>query len=400
MLFRLYCRFFQFVMRLASYGLPWRQPSVLDSATSLAVQIKAESVSRVFVVSDATIVKLGLMQPLLQALDDNAIRYEIFSETLPNPTIENIEEAAGRYQKKGCYGLLAFGGGAAIDCAKGVGARLARPDKSFAQLRGLLKVRRKLPPFFAVPTTSGTGSEVTLAAVISDSTTHEKYAVNDPCLVPAYALLDPKLTLGLPPSVTATTGMDALTHAVEAYIGRSNTAQTKAFALEAVQLIVANLALVYEQGENLQARANMQRASFLAGLAFTRAYVGYVHAISHALGGLYSVAHGLANAIVLPHVLRAYGKHVYPELAELAIACGIANEKASVPERASKMIAWIEATNATMSIPKAVSELLEEDIPLIVKRSLQEANPLYPVPCIFDQYQMHEVVRNILPGIE
>ncbi|MBQ0730108.1 MAG: iron-containing alcohol dehydrogenase [Oleispira antarctica] len=395
-LYTLYCRSFQFVLRASSYILPWRQPTIFTTNPSMVEQMKSMSISRVLIVSDQMIVKLGLMQPLLKNLDEQGINYHIFSDTVANPTISNIEAAAKVYQDTQCDSILAFGGGSPMDCAKGVGARLVRPNKSFAQLKGLLKVRRSLPPFFAVPTTSGTGSEATIAAVVTDDKTHEKYAVNDPSLVPHYALLDPLLTLGLPPFITATTGMDALTHAIEAYIGQSNTANTKAAATEASQLIASNLFIAYEQGENIEARANMQHASYLAGVAFTRAYVGYVHAISHALGGLYSVAHGLANSVVLPHVLRQYGEVVYPKLAELSLACGIALPQDNMSEQALKFIRWIEQSNTNMGIPTHIVELQESDIAVIVERALKEANPLYPVPRIFNRDEMTLVVTKLL----
>lgn len=205
-----------------------------------------------------------------------------------------------------------------MDCAKGVGARVARPHKKISSMRGELKILKPIPLLIAVPTTAGTGSETTLAAVLTDERTHEKYALNDFVLIPRYAVLDPVLTEGLPPFITATTGMDALTHAVEAYIGKSNTAQTIEDSVAAVKLIFRNLERAYTDGSDMEARENMQKASFLAGAAFTRAYVGYVHAIAHSLGGEYGIPHGLANAVILPYVLEAYGSSVYMSLAELA----------------------------------------------------------------------------------
>lgn len=396
-LYSLYCRLFQRVLRASSYALPWRQPTIFISNASMVERMKSLQISRLLIVSDGMIVQLGLMQPLLKMLDEQGIHYQIYSDTVANPTIRNIEAAAKLYKDNQCDSLLAFGGGSPMDCAKGVGARLVRPSKTFAQLKGLLKVRGTLPPFFAVPTTSGTGSEATIAAVITDDKTHEKYAVNDPSLVPHYALLDPLLTLGLPPFITATTGMDALTHAIEAYIGQSNTANTKAAAIAASKLIVTHLPIAYKHGDNVESRAKMQHASYLAGVAFTRAYVGYVHAISHALGGLYSVAHGLANSIVLPHTLRQYGEVVYPKLAELALDCGIAQPEDTTEEQALKFIAWIEQTNAAMCIATTIKELKEEDIATVVDRALSEANPLYPVPRIFNRTEMTTLVKKLLP---
>ena len=210
-----------------------------------------------------------------------------------------------------------------MDCAKVAAARVVRPNKPIPKMRGVLKVMRKLPPFFAVPTTAGTGSETTIAAVVTNPATHEKYAINDPVLRPKYAVLDPELTIGLPPHITSTTGMDALTHAVEAYIGHSNTRDTEQKARLAVKLIFANIEKVYQNGKDIDARGQMLLASYYAGVAFTRAYVGYVHAIAHNLGGLYGIAHGLANAIILPYVLEYYGESAHHRLAELADVAGI-----------------------------------------------------------------------------
>lgn len=176
-----------------------------------------------------------------------------------------------------------------MDCAKGVGARLARPNKTLAKMEGILHVMHKLPLLIAVPTTAGTGSETTLAAVITDADTHHKYAINDFSLIPHYAVLEPEVTVGLPPQLTSTTGMDALTHAIEAYIGRSTTKQTRSAAIEAIQLILRYLPAAYKNGQNRIARKQMLRASYLAGTAFTKSYVGYVHAVAHSLGGQYGI---------------------------------------------------------------------------------------------------------------
>lgn len=254
----------------------------------------------VLIVTDKGIVSLGLLNGLLQDLADTGIRYVVYDNTVPNPTIDNIEEALEAYKKEECQGIIAVGGGSSMDCAKGVGARIARFNKTIPKMKGQFKVLKKLPPLFAVPTTAGTGSETTVAAVTTDSRTHEKYAINDLSLIPHYAVLDPVLTVKLPPSITATTGIDALTHAVEAYIGQRNTTQTILQARTAVELIFENLYEAYQNGENLVAREKMQKASFLAGAAFTRAYVCNVYAIAHTLGGFYSVPHGLANSVLLP----------------------------------------------------------------------------------------------------
>jgi len=276
-------------------------------------------------------------------LKKESVNYFIYDKTVPNPTIDNIEEALKIYNTNNCNGIVAFGGGSPIDCAKGVACRVARPQKTIAQMKGLLKVRKKLPLLIVIPTTAGTGSETTIAAVISNPSTHEKYAINDPVMIPQYAVLDPVITAGLPPHLTATTGMDALTHAVEAYIGRSNTKETKRKAIKATKLIFNNIYKAYSDGSDLEARENMQKASFYAGIAFTRAYVGYVHAIAHSLGGFYGVPHGFANAIILPYILEAYGKSAYQKLSELADAVGITEVSDTKEQKAHKFIEAIKS---------------------------------------------------------
>lgn len=257
-------------------------------------------------VTDKSIRNLGITERLEKSLYSAKIRCFVYDDTTANPTTDNVESAVKMYVKNKCSALIGFGGGSSIDCAKAVGARIAKPKKSLQKMKGILKVRKKLPLLAAVPTTAGTGSETTLAAVITDSRTRHKYPINDFVLIPKYAVLDPEVTRSLPKSITATTGMDALTHAVEAYIGRSTTKGTRAQAIEAVQLIFDNIFKVYENGNDMEARKNMLYASYLAGCAFTKSYVGYVHAVAHTLGGRYNVPHGLANAVLLPYVLEDY----------------------------------------------------------------------------------------------
>lgn len=386
-----YCRTIQSSMRVGMKLMNWRKPELLQGENSLLklpVLIKSMNLKKVLIITDEGIHKLQLMNPLLEALDDLTIPYIVYSKTVPNPTFTNIEEALELYYLHECDGIIAFGGGSPMDCAKAVAAKIARPEKSIAQLKGLFKVRKEMPPFFAIPTTAGTGSEGTIAAVVSNSETHEKFAIMDPILVPHYAVLDPLLTVKLPPHITSTTGMDALTHAVEAYIGKSNTEETRKYAREAVILIFKYLYRAYVDGEDMKARAEMQRASYLAGLAFTRAYVGYVHAIAHTLGGFYQIPHGLANAVILPHVLRFYGDSVVKPLAELANLVGIGGISDNDERKAQLFIEAIEQLNEKMAIPSTIKGIVNRDVPLMVERALQEANPLYPVPRIINKDEM------------
>lgn len=275
-----------------------------------------------------------------------------------------------------------------MDCAKAVGVRVARPKKSLAQMKGILRVRKKLPLLIAVPTTAGTGSETTLAAVIVDSETRHKYAINDFPLIPRYAVLDPKVTLSLPPFVTATTGLDALTHAVEAYIGNSTTPGTRKNALMAVKLIFENLDTAYDNGTDMDARRNMLHASYYAGCAFTKSYVGYVHAVAHSLGGEYNIPHGLANAVLLPLVLEVYGSSIHKKLWEMAVYAGLCEKDTPCEEAAALFIGRIRKMKRKYAIEDTISEIRREDIPRLAAYADREANPLYPVPVLMDAKEL------------
>ena len=392
-------RIYQKVLKLGMCFMDWSEPELLegeDAVLKLASFIKNKGINRILVVTDKGLMKLNLLNPLFDELKKEGIEYFIFDGVQPNPTIPNIEECKDVYINNNCQGIIAFGGGSPMDCAKAAAARVVKPKQSVRKMRGYLKVHKKLPPFFAVPTTAGTGSETTLAAVVTDPETHEKNAICDSSLRPKYAVLDPVLTIGLPPHITSTTGMDALTHAVEAYIGKSNVKSTIRYAEEATKLIHANLEKAYHNGKDMEARKNMLMGSFLAGNAFTRAFVGYVHAIAHNLGGMYGTPHGLANAVILPYALEWYGPCVYPRLAKLADLIGITKEEMSVEEKGKLFIEEIKRMNKEMNIPEKFDFIKEEDIPLLVKRALKEGNPGYPVPRIMNYQECEKVVRSLM----
>jgi len=391
-------RIFQAVMRVTTAFFSFTPPELLEGAGSikkLPALIKSKGFTKVLVVTDKGLMSVHLLDGLFASLALEGVSYELFDGAQANPTIQNIEDALALYTSSSCQALIAFGGGSSMDCAKGCAARVTNRHKSIPSMRGLLKVTRKPAVVFAVPTTAGTGSEATVAAVITDPSTHEKYAINDPKLMPPFAVLDPELTVGLPPHITSTTGMDALTHAVEAYIGQSNTANTTEKAELAVQLIFANIEIAYKDGKNLQARENMLRASFYAGTAFTRAYVGYVHAIAHNLGGLYGLPHGLANAIILPYVLDFYGESVSTPLARLADLAGVARPGQDDAMKARAFVEGIRELNRRMNIPATFEQIKEADIALIVQRALHEAHPLYPVPKFMSATDCEKVVRRL-----
>lgn len=393
-----YYRAFQKVMKIAMYAFDWSEPLLLEgpgAIKKLPDLIKSKGLKNVLIVTDKGLMSLHILDGLFAKLEETGIEYVVYDGTQPNPTIDNIEDARQLYLDNNCEGVIAFGGGSPMDCAKATAARITNPKLPVRKMRGVLKLHHKLPPLFAVPTTAGTGSETTLAAVVTDPTTHEKNAINDPRLRPKYAVLDPELTIGLPPHITSTTGMDALTHAVEAYIGKSNVKSTEHYAELATRLIYANIEEVYNNGKNIEARNAMLKASYYAGMAFTRAYVGYVHAIAHNLGGFYGVPHGLANAIILPYVLEYYGETAHARLAKLAVISGVKTDGTDA-EKAEAFIESIKQLNRNMNIPDKFDMIKEEDIPTIVQRALKEGNPLYPVPKIMDAADCEAVIRRMM----
>lgn len=397
---KIYCRVFQTAFKAALPLLPYRNPEIIGSLKSVPDVLKKKKCENVLIITDAGIRSLGLTARLEKALQDNEIPYTIYDKTVANPTTANVAEAEELYYSEGCQAIIGFGGGSSMDCAKAVGARIAKPHQSLAKMKGILKVHKKLPLLIAVPTTAGTGSETTLAAVITDAETRHKYAINDFPLIPRYAVLDPKVTLSLPPFITATTGMDALTHAVEAYIGNSTTPGTRKNALDAVRLIFENLDTAYTDGTNKEARKNMLRASYFAGCAFTKSYVGYVHAVAHSLGGEYNVPHGLANAILLPFVLEAYGETIYKKLARLAVEAGVAEKDTPVEEAAQSFIQAIKDMKARFGIGDTVPEIREEDIPKLAHYADKEANPLYPVPVLMDAEELEQFYYMLMEKTE
>ena len=395
---KLYCRTFQIVFRIAIPILPYREPQILTSNDELVSTLLENNTKSVLLVTDEGLTNLGLYNSLVDAMREKGVKVSVYDKTVANPTTQNVDEALGMYRDNACNAIIAFGGGSSMDCAKATGARVARPKKTLGQMKGILKVGKKIPLLIAVPTTAGTGSETTLAAVITDSETRHKYAINDFPLIPSYAMLDANLTVELPKFVTATTGMDALTHAVEAYIGRSTTKDTRQNALEAVKLVFENLYKAYEDGDNLEARDNMLQAAFKAGTAFTKSYVGYVHAIAHSLGGKYNVPHGLANAIILPYVLKKYGRTIYKKLWEMGVYANLFDSDTSIEAGAKIFIEKIEDLNKSMNIGTSIPEIKGEDVPYLAITAEKEANPLYPVPVLYTAEQLEKIYYEVKNG--
>lgn len=392
---KIFCRCYQFCFRLVMPILPYRRPIIYNSVSELEELFKELEVRNVMLITDEFLRRAGVTKELEQLLFRKKIKCTVYDKTRANPTVKNVEEARKLYIKNKCEMLIAFGGGSSMDCAKAVGARVVYPKKSLNDLKGLLRVLKKIPKLVAIPTTAGTGSEVTITAVITDSEKKHKYTMNNFTMIPRYAVLDPKVTYTLPPSLTATTGMDALTHAVEAYIGGSTTRETRELALEAVELIFKNIKVTYKDNDNYEARNNMLQAAYKAGIAFSKSYVGYIHAVAHSLGGEYNIPHGLANAVIMPYVLDIYGSSVYKKLYELGIAAKVVKESDSYEVGAKKFIKEIRKLNKDMGISDKLEGIIEDDIPKMAKHADKEANPLYPVPKLMNAKELEEIYYKV-----
>lgn len=350
-----------------------------DSSMDLARLIADRGASAVLVVTDAILLKLGVVAPVLDALKKTGLAVTVFSEVEPDPSIKIIQDGIAQLRTSGANAVLAIGGGSSIDAAKAMIACFAS-NRGPEQLDGYFKVRAPVLPLFALPTTAGSGSEVTIAAVVSDPKAGRKFAIVDNKLVPAAIALDPKLMLGLPPAVTAATGMDALTHAIESHLSTLATPATQALSAAAARAILRDLPRACENGNDVSARQNLAIASCMAGMAFTKVSVGYVHAIAHQLGPLYHLPHGYLNAILLPYVLDAYLDGASDRLATLAIACGLGQDGDAPLSLAERMIIEIRRLNANIGIPHTIEQITDADIPQIVRRALAEAHGTYPVP--------------------
>jgi len=334
---------------------------------------------KVLIVTDKVLTSLGITQHLVDILDKEQIQYQIFDEVTPDPTISQIAQGVEQFKQNQCDSFIALGGGSVMDCTKGIAASVVK-NKGISALSGLFRVRKALPPFIAIPTTAGTGSEATLVAVITDPVKKQKFTVIDPCLVPHFAVVDPLLMVGLPAKITAETGLDALTHAIESYIGLHATKFTKSNSLDAIERIFKNLPLAFNNGEDLIARTEMSIASYFAGIAFTRASIGYVHAIAHQLGGYYHIPHGLANAVLLPHVLAFSFDKAYKQYAEIAYAINLVSKDENETNAAHALVQAVKELNGMLKIQSSFSEIQAGDIPVLAKRAVKEAYCDYPVP--------------------
>ena len=379
--------------------VPISQPTLLvgpNASTRLGQAVSGFAHRKVLLVADPVVTQLGLHRDLTDALTQGGTPFIVFDEVTQDAPIPMIEKGVAMFQSADCDAIVAVGGGSVMDAAKAI-ALCVTNHKSPHQLVGYFRGRHGPAPLYAVPTTAGTGSEVSVVAVVSDPQAHKKLVMTDSRLVPRMAALDPCLMTGLPPHITAATGMDALTHAIEAFLGHWSTRYTDRMALAAVGMIFKNLRTACQQGDNLIAREKMALAATYAGFAFTRASVGYVHAIAHQLGARYHTPHGLANAVILPHVLRFYGVSIQDKLARLALQARLGTERDAGDFLAHKFVTSIDQLNRDLNLPLRLPELRKADIPELARAACREADLNYPVPRYMSENDCETLIAKILP---
>lgn len=365
---------------------------------NIVPELTARGYKKAFVCSDPDLIKFGVTGKITALLDAASFPYAVYSEIKPNPTIQNVQDGVAAFKAAEADCIVTIGGGSSMDTAKAIGIIINNPE--FADVRsleGVAPTKKHAVFTIAVPTTAGTAAEVTINYVITDVEKKRKFVCVDTNDIPEIAVVDPDMMSSMPKGLTAATGMDALTHAIEAYIGRSTTRQTRSAAVEAIQLIFDNLQNAYNNGNDKTARHHMLRASYLAGTAFTKSYVGYVHAVAHSLGGCYGIPHGLANSVLLPVILEAYGTAAHKKLARLARLTGISDSDLDAVA-AGEFIRHIRNMNLSMNIPETLDGIRNEDIPKLARYADKEANPLYPVPVLWGPSkleQMYHLVQEV-----
>ncbi|WP_394244543.1 iron-containing alcohol dehydrogenase [Vibrio astriarenae] len=383
-------------LKIAAKVIPMPKPTLFSgvgAVTELAGAIADLGYQRVLLVTDQGLVKVGIAQDVMESLQTLGIEVALYSEVKPDPTYEQVEAGLSQFHANGCDAIVALGGGSAMDCGKVIAARVTN-KRSIARLAGLFRVWHAPAPLFVIPTTAGTGSEVTIAAVVSEPTNHKKTPLIDPKLVPLMAAIDPSLMIGLPPRVSAETGIDALTHAIEALVSKNTLPETQAYSIAAIKLIFEHLPRVVEQGDNLESRLKMSMASYYGGLAFTKASLGYVHAISHNLGAKYGISHGFGNALALLPVLRFSLPDVQSQLAQMADVIG--GEKAlSEVQKADWFIAQLETLLSQVHLESRTPLIQESDMDELIGSILHEAHWNYPVPKFMDENDCYVVLKQI-----
>lgn len=339
----------------------------------LAEQVTSLGGAKPLLVTDQGMTQLGYTKQVTDLLDQAGIAYAVFDQTVPNPTDTNVNEGAAAYTENQCDMLISLGGGSAHDCCKGVGLLVSNGGQ-IADYEGVDMSKKALPPYIAINTTAGTASELTRFTIITNTSNHVKMAIVDWRVTPDLAINDPLLMMKMPASLTAATGMDALTHAVEAYVSTDANPVTDACALQAIRLIAKYLRVAVARGDDLEARDRMAYAQYLAGMAFNNAGLGHVHAMSHQLGGMYNLPHGVCNALLLPHVCEANLMAAQERYADIAEALGENTYGLAVREAAQMAVVAIRALSVDVGIPSTLSELgvQDKDIETMVEHAQKD----------------------------
>jgi alcohol dehydrogenase len=389
------------MMAYSMYLVPSQESVVIQgpgSIKKLPRLIKDQGIKKPLVITDAVLMKMNLLKSLFAEFDAIGMPYAVYDGVQPDPSIQNIEDAYAMYKKEGCDAVVGFGGGSVMDTAKVAAARVVRPNMTAEKLGGYFKVMlpipKKLPRIFAVPTTAGTGAETTSAAVVTDPVKNVKYTVNDFIIHPHFIVLDPELTVGLPPFFTAITAMDALAHSTEGYIGSGHCKFSDAYSEKAVKMIFDNIDKVYKNGKDIEARSQMLLASYYAGVVLNRALTGYVHPFAHKIGGKYHLPHGRIIGAVMPLVFEFYGKTVHKRLAKLADVIKVSKPGMSDADKAAAFIEAIRAIDRTYGIEQTIPELQEKDFAELANLIHWECIP-YPVPKIMNDKDVLGILKKV-----
>ncbi|MBE0405346.1 iron-containing alcohol dehydrogenase [Psychrobacter sp. AOP22-C1-22] len=388
------------VLKAFAYVVPIRRPMLFvgeSSCDELCDMAINEGSSNVFIVTDAVLNKLGIPAKITDYLDKKNISYTVYDGITPDPTFQVVEEGLRKSVEAKCDSIIAIGGGSVIDAAKMIAMSQGNNCKP-KQLMGILKARKPSVPLYCVPTTAGTGSEATLGAVVSDDKTHQKSLSIDPKMVPLAAAIDPVIMKGMPAHITADTGIDVLTHALEAWMSANASVETDYYAASAAKSVMQNLPLVYKDGGNLKAREEMGIAAHYGGIAFNKAGLGYVHAIAHQLGAYYHIPHGRANAIVLPYVLDVNRKATKKRLAELARKTGmvqVGQASSSDSDITDHLIAQVRDLIASLNIDPMVKGMQSSDFDNIAKAAAKEVSDTYAVPTYLSASEIKGILTKI-----
>lgn len=355
----------------------------IDSLQDAGTEIEKLGFKKALIVTDENMVKAGLTNYVTELLESHNVDYVVFDKVQPNPTITNVEQGLEAYRANECDFAISFGGGSSHDCAKGI-CLVVTNGGEIKDYEGVGQSKLPQAPLVAINTTAGTASEMTVFTIITDEETHIKMAIVDENVLPIFSVNDPKVMVNMPSSLTAATGMDALTHAVEAYVSTEATPITDACAQKAIELIAKSLKVAVADGSNIEARDDMAYAEYLAGMAFSNASLGYVHAMAHQLGGFYNLPHGVCNAVLLPHVSSFNAKCVAGKFKDIAKFLGCDITGLSDEEGAKLCIETIVALSGSIDIPSGLETLgvKEADLETLSKNAMKDAcgltNPVQP----------------------